>query len=779
MAINKLVVNGLTFTEEKIKSGSVFLSNSISFDELGIDTLDMEIDLSEETGTIFAPADADGLLTSDNRLFTVHPYFHILATDPTQFTYGKRVEYYRDNVIFSAFYMSSIRRVSKYFYAISCISAIGLLDGVRHYGGLYTGQTMAAVLQEIIGSTFPYSVAANVQNIRVYGWLPVSTCRDNLRQLLFANGVAIKKSNNGNVSFDLLNTSVPFQIPDNRIMLGGSVDYPAAASEAVVVEHSFFSTALDETVTLYDGTVSASTFVSPQGVLRNGILVTFEEPCHSLSAAGVTILESGVNYAVLSAGGHATLTGKKYTHTTREVRQTMSQGSGMVGSKNVARVEEATLVNAINSEAVTSRVASYYSSSRKVKAKFLANTERPGDFVAFNNPFHEMDEGLIASMDINISSTLLADTEFVADYTPVSGGTYENVVLLTGSGRFQVPAGKTKLHVVLFGGGQGGYSGKSGKLSSPGTIKDIYDGYWNTRSKELTTGEGGDGGEAGEGGHGGSIYQTTLDVTPLSYIDYSCGVGGAGGVSVKDRSVDDPPSVPGAYGSASVFGALSSAAGSPSDFGYMDIISGNIYGGVGNRGVAGGKGGGYLPDSKFRESQTPGPPIIYNGVAYYGGPNNLEIKSSESSVLMGYVNDNYNRPMSYSIAAGGMYGAGGGAAAGRNGNKSTDPPSGYARASKNTFNRVGNGTGGAGGTGADAISPPKESRYGVGGKGGNGGGGQGGAGAAAVDTSLSGYDIGTDPGTPSNLSLKQNTAAGRGLGSNGGVGGDGCILVYY
>lgn len=790
MAKNKLICNGVTFTEEKIKSGSVFLSNSIAFEELRVDTLDMELDLSEETGTIFAPADADGLLTSDNRLFTVHPYFHILATDPTQFTYGKRVEYYRDNVIFSVFYMSSIRRVSKFFYAISCVSAVGLLGNILHYGGMYTGQTMDVVLREIIGSAFPYSVASNVNRIRVYGWLPVSTCRDNLRQLLFANGVAIKKSNNGNVSFELLNTSVPFQIPDNRLMLGGSVDYPAAASEAVVIEHSFFSTAMDETETLYDGAVSASTFVSPNGVTRNGILVTFEHPVHSLSASGVSILESGVNYAVLSPGGHAILTGKKYTHTTREVRQTISQdASGMAGDKNVARVEDATLVNAINSEAVTSRVASYYSSARKIKSKMLVDAERPGDFVAFQNPFYEPDEGLISSMDINISGTLLAETEIVAGYTPVSGGTYENVVLLTGSGTFTVPAGKEKIHVVVIGGAQGGYSGHSGKLASGGTTKYAHPRI-TSREMWLTVGTGGDGGLPGEGGRSGNIYQTTLNVVPLTTFSYRCGAGGVGGVSEKDRSVDNDYSRPGANGSDTIFGPCSSASGSPSDYGYLDIITGTTYGGRGYSGIAGGKGAGYLggENDGLLDGFSPGTPVVFNGITYYSGPNvidedgNVSIVYKSSTAIIGYYEGDKTKPNTYSLSAAASYGAGGGAAAGRNGNIATDPPSASARATSSASGSA-NATGGAGGTGADAVSPPKETRYGVGGRGGNGGGGQGGAGFAdaaahkgvfVTNTNDPSQDPGSVPGK-----LVQKTAAGRGLGSNGGVGGDGCILVYY
>ena len=82
MARNKVVCNGITFTEEKIKNTRIFLSNSLAFEELGVDTMDAEMDFSMEVGTTFAPADADSMRTSDDRLFTVRPYFNILVTDP-------------------------------------------------------------------------------------------------------------------------------------------------------------------------------------------------------------------------------------------------------------------------------------------------------------------------------------------------------------------------------------------------------------------------------------------------------------------------------------------------------------------------------------------------------------------------------------------------------------------------------------------------------------------------------------------------------------------------
>lgn len=759
MARDKIVCNGTTFTETKIKSGNIFLSNSIAFDELGIDTLNVEMDFSEEVGTIFAPKDYDGLTTKDNYLFTVRPYFYIAIADPSQFTYGKRVDYYRNEKIFGSFYIQSVKRVGKFFYAVFCVSAIGLLETVQHYGGLYTGQTFEAVTANIIRDYVPYTMDANVKNISVYGWLPVSTARNNLRQLLFACGVAVKKDSGGDIRFALLNTNVPLQIPENRIMLGGSVEFPALASEVIVSEHSYFISNVDETVTLYDGNSPATSIVCPSGVTRNGILIKFDFPVYGLSADGATILESGVNYAVLSGGGYANLTGKKYAHTIREVqREITSSQSSRIGNKNTVRVDNATLVSLMNSESVAERVASYYSSSRTVRSKILFDSERPGDNVTFNNPFRESETGIISSMSVNMSGVLVADTEFVAGYTPTSGGTYQNRVLLTGSGTFTVPAGVTKLHTVLIGGGQGGYSGLKGKAGIPSSVERNYYRVF------ADTGQGGNGGEGGKGGGGGRIYQSTVYVTPGQTITYTCGTGGAGGASNTDRTTDVDFSSPGNSGSDTTFGNLSSSLGSSGAYGYKDIFSDAVYGQSGEFGTSGGQGGGFSGESGKLDTQSKGPPVYYNGVAYVGGDNNTEFNAVTGSAPIEYGSKWY-------ITAGAVYGAGGGAAAGRNGSKSTNAPT--ASLTDSTATAIG----GAGGQGADAVQPTKPTVYGNGGTGGNGGGGEGGPGFVEVMVFKTGD--GQDTGPPWSMTASQRTGLGRGLGSRGGTGADGCVLIYY
>ena len=83
--------------------------------------------------------------------------------------------------------------------------------------------------------------------------------------------------------------------------------------------------------------------------------------------------------------------------------------------------------------------------------------------------------------------------------------------------------------------------------------------------------------------------------------------------------------------------------------------------------------------------------------------------------------------------------------------------------------------GGTGGNGGNAAAPAKASKYGAGGTGGNGGGGAGGGGFAYGEKRVSKEY----PPTECSVSGNKGQSGTPGLGSDGGQGGDGCIIIYY
>jgi len=754
MSRNKIVIAGQEFLDHQINSGSVFISNSIAGDELSIDTLDAEMDCSGWARTLFRPKNSAGLITADDLLFSVNPRFQILASDLSKFSYGEKVYYYHDNALIGKFYLSAVKRVGKFFYELSCVSAVGLLDAAPHYGGLYNGQTLPVVLSDIIGGTVPYTVENAVKSIRVYGWLPVSTRRDNLRQLLFASGCALKKDVAGELSVCQLKLDKPALISDDRLMMGGSVDYQAAATEAVVVEHGYFqaSNAADET--LYNDGVQGMALTSPKGAALTGSLLTFDGPVYDLRSEGGGILESGVNYAVLAPSGLTKLTGKKYAHTTREV---YAQASGAnKGERNTARVEDATLVNAANSDAVAARVASYYATSRTVNMDMVMGVERPGDAVQFTDPFGDTTTALVLSQDINMSGTLVAAASFLAGYVPEGGGgAYSNSQLLSGSGTYTPPAGVTRIRVVLIGGGHGGTRGKNGQSGSIGAEQNetlVAPADQKGQARGYRNGRPGAGGGPGEPGVGGKIFQVTINLSGGERYAYSCGAGGA---SEQE-------------GGSTSFGSYSSSAGSMSTTGYLNILTGERYAGQGNRGLAGGTGSGWVGSGAQTETKVTEGNVVTDALGRSWGPGASVLRWTTSDKT-GYKGGEFFA----SVHTGSGYAGGGGAAYGANGGGGTN---GSGTISFDTSTRTAFATvsGGSGGHGANALPPSKESRFGYGGGAGNGGGGGGGgpSNGANIYTSIS------NAGRASfDISPSANGAGGS--GSAGGTGGDGCIIIYW
>lgn len=723
---DRIIVDGVTYAGDALISGNCYIGNSIAGDELSIDTLVVE-------------------LWSSGKNLTGQPY-------------GKPVFYYHGERLIGKFYLSDVSRTARYKCRLNCVSAVGLLDALPHYGGLYTGQSMEEVLADVIGTVVPYTVAQAAKSIRVYGWLPVATRRDNLRQLLFAGDLALKKDMAGEINIALLSANAPTEISDDRLARDGSIEYPAAVSEVVVVEHGYITTPEDKAATLYDDAVPGQDLTTPKGAHVTGALVTFDAPVYDLTATNGTILESGVNYAVLAAGGQVTLTGKKYTHTAREVSALVE---GAAGERNIARVEDATLVNATNSEAVARRLAAYYSLSRTISVDMAVGDERPGDAVEFNDPFDERTTALISSLDVRMSNLLMARAGLVAGYTPVHEGVYEHVEVLTGSGEWIVPEGVHKIRVVAISGGAGGGKGGDGKrLGSGRHFSETDPSYASAQARTIqgySHGKGGDGGEPGVPGLGGRINQVSISVNPGESIAFACGVGGA---SETD-------------GGDTIFGTVTTEGCSPSAYGFVDIITGTLYAGQGDPGIAGGKGSGWDGESDPTKGEIVPGETVYDrdGNAWVPGENVTQAVSDSKSKNVNSIW--YATAIATSMAAGG-----GGAAVGSNGKTGALGQCSVYKSSSEPTSFTISAWSGAGGSGADALPPPKQSKLGFGGHGGNGGGGCGGAPLNGGIFRWSTWDKYPDNSKVS-WSIGQALTGLGGTGSAGGEGGDGCILVYY
>lgn len=673
-----------TFQQDaaEIKSCACVLSSALVGDELAIDQFMPVVYHAGYIRQKLVPAGSSGLVTSDGKQFMCYPGTGFLDKIP----YGTPIWYQSGGNLVGKFYTKRILRTGKAYFDILAVSAIGVMDGQQHNGGLYTGQTFATVAADIIGGGYAFSCTDEVASIQIYGWLPIASRRANLHQLLFACGVMLDKDSNGDLYFRFPDSETYKSIPDNRIFLGGSVDYMTPATAAEVTEHAWLKLTTDETVTLFDNTDGSGAAVST--------FVAFQQaPVHDLQVSGnLTVESSGVNYAVVSGTG--TLTGKKYTHVTKVLRKTVEDP----GTEKTVSVTGATLVNIANSENVCQRVLSYYSSARTIQADVVLNGERPGDQISFNNPYNEPEMAFLSSMDVNASSFLRAACELVTGYVPSGGGNnYTQVVVLTGTGNYQFPTGTKKAVSVLISAGDGGWSGGKGKNAT---------GQKHFDSER----KAGVGGVAGKAGIGGKILAVKLE-NPTGIFSYSCGAKGLGGVQDGTES-----SVAGTNGTATTFGPYSSENGQTSATGYVNLFTGEIYALPGRDGIAGGDGS---------DERGNGPNVIdHNGNVWTPGKNGASFSNNHGDGDGGYgggaaVGSNGKDGLDGRVSSSGGFGGGGGDGAA--------PLPGSSAASYGSGGDGGHGGGGGGaggyGSGNEELSSLSNGDPGEGAAGSDGGNG--------------------------------------------------------
>lgn len=660
--------------------------------------------------------------------------------------YGTPVKWECDARTIAAFYLRNVERVGKYLFRLAMISGVGLLDREDHAGGVYTGQTFAAVAADIIGGRFPCTIAPALADQQVYGWLPYDTRRNNLHQLLFALGASLRRDPGGAAQIVFLSAASPAAVPDSRVSFGGSVDYETPATRAEITEHAYLITQGDEDVTLFDNTEGGAPAASTLVIFDEGV------PVHDLAVTGsLTIDSRGVNYAVVSGVG--TLTGKRYTHTTRIV----AQDSGSTGQPNVRHVEEMTLVSLANSLNVARRVLSYCSGARTVGASLILNGERCGDVLSLNDPYDDPITAFLQSISVNASTDLWGPAKLIEGYSPqYQGNNVTGSVQLSGSGTWTSPITGT-VQYVLISGAQGGSAGsKGGDAPTPPIRNYSASGNYGGGSKGLVVAradaKAGAGGEPGLGGVGGRVLTGSLSVTTGQQITYNSGAGGAG--EVFGSGVGH-----GADGTDTTFGALTTQGQQPLPDGFFDPITGNRYGAPGNAGINGGDGVGYDGDTLVEPQ-----PITAGGATYYAGsPGRLK---GESGGRAGFR-------MVGGFGGGPAYGSNGSNGGDGNGSLSPDGAIGYD---------------GPGGNGATALPWPQETGPGQGGRGGNGGGGGGAFGAGHQDPPgdfayneeacwvETAWAAG---GSALAIKLLVNNPAIGGDGSDGGQGADGCILLYW
>lgn len=305
---NTVTYRGKTYVQTDMTTGTQFDVQSLNNRKLEVGTFSMEIDSDDST--------------------------------IVNFTRNEPMIYNQDGSPVGIYYVQNIKRTGPRSYRIDATTRLDILLGAEHMGGIYDAALASEVVTDIC-SPIPVKIDKAFASEKLSGYLPIATKRDNLAKVLFRLGAALKTMVDGSLRVTALSQRVKANIPDTLIYGNDAdVDYDDKVTRVVLTEHQYIKGT--ETVNLFEGSNAAQTTLK------------FTEPVYDLVATGFTIVESGANYAVISAGS-GTLTGKKYIHQTREVSREIQTAP----TENVETVDDQTLVTILESAAVMDRLEQY------------------------------------------------------------------------------------------------------------------------------------------------------------------------------------------------------------------------------------------------------------------------------------------------------------------------------------------------------------------------------------------------------------------------------------
>lgn len=337
----------------------------------------------------------------------IDPISHTISINTTNLTLNKMNDidyvfqakqpvraYFDDELVATTFVKRYERGNDSRSYLIDTEDYISILDDSPFMGGMYTAVSSASLLDAIFSPIgVPYELDEVLASKTLTGYIKAETCREALRQVAFALGAIVDTSYSEAVRIYVPSDTVAAVLDKTNTFTGQRTAESDKLTELRLTAYAYFPT--DNVYTAYSAETSGT---------GTNIPLTFPEPLHSLTIANGSIIESGANYAVITANEGCVLTGKKYdvTQSVFTVRNPLVLAAD---KENVRTISDMTLVNASNAAVLARHCYNYYASRTQIDERILAENIRVGDLVTQEYAYMNPITGRIVSAEYAISGS--------------------------------------------------------------------------------------------------------------------------------------------------------------------------------------------------------------------------------------------------------------------------------------------------------------------------------------------------------------------------------------
>lgn len=302
------------------------------------------------------------------------------------------------------FYLDTWKDAQDNQLTMSAIDLLGIISQTQFKGGMYTGESSASVIAEIMDSAdAEYELDELLSDIPIYGHIPICSHRDALQQVAFAIGAAVDCARSDKIQIYVPTGNSSGFIPVSRKFIGGKVQLGELITRVAVTAHSYVKSE-DEAEALNEEL--------PAGEYE----ITFSNPLHRLWVQGAVITESNVNYAniVVTQPGEVILTGMEYTHNTKIISKTTTPLPANT-VMNERQVENATLIGVHNAREIANRVYDYFQHRYSTEFSMLLGQEETGRIYIVDSLRGEKLRGRVERMSIDLAGGFLSNMKIVGE----------------------------------------------------------------------------------------------------------------------------------------------------------------------------------------------------------------------------------------------------------------------------------------------------------------------------------------------------------------------------
>ncbi len=292
---------------------------------------------------------------------------------------GQRIEAYKsidgDRRQIGRFYLVEGESRDTAVLRLRAQDVLGVLDRVEQYGGMYQSKDCAELLSELLGPVeVAFSVDEALSGETVTGWLPICSVREALRQVAFAVGAYVLVRADGSLYFAAGAAATRRSIGTDRRVIG----HKLSLEESV--------TQVDVTAYAYKPGVGQS-WSDPGSELLSALLsagehrLTFSAPSSVSKIEGAELLESHVNYCIVSVPEEATVTviGLPYSEMTTVESASLEKAAGSV--TNVKSISGMTLLDSAAARKAAERLLAVYQQQLLDEGELLPGWDGPGEAV--------------------------------------------------------------------------------------------------------------------------------------------------------------------------------------------------------------------------------------------------------------------------------------------------------------------------------------------------------------------------------------------------------------